>query len=225
MNKYKIYYNNIINRARNRILEGYTELHHIIPSSLGGSDDADNLVALTAREHFICHILLTKFTSGEDKNKMLYAAILMKGKNDKQPRYINSRLYENIKQLYTIKQKTMTGEKNSFFGRKHSEETRAKMSASKKELYSNGKHPHIGMKRSEEAKANISKARKGQTSPKKGIAQGPMSEEAKTKMRESRAGASFWWTNGVDNVRASGCPIGYTKGRTLSSAHKKALTK
>jgi hypothetical protein len=225
MNKYKTWYNNIINRARNRVIEDYTELHHIVPRSLGGNNDLDNLVSLTAREHFICHILLTKFTTGEDKNKMLYAAILMKGKNDKQPRYINSRLYENIKRLYTIKQKTMTGEKNSFYGRKHSDETRAKMSASKKALYSNGKHPHIGMKRSEEAKANISKARKGQPSPKKGIAQGPMSEETKTKLRESRAGSSFWWTNGVNNVRASVCPIGYTKGRTLSSTHKKALTK
>jgi 5-methylcytosine-specific restriction endonuclease McrA len=54
-NKYTNWYNSIIDSARNRILEGYSENHHIIPKSLGGSNDKSNIVALTAREHFICH--------------------------------------------------------------------------------------------------------------------------------------------------------------------------
>ncbi len=36
----------------------YVEKHHIIPRSMGGSDTADNLVCLTAREHFLAHWLL-----------------------------------------------------------------------------------------------------------------------------------------------------------------------
>lgn len=226
MNKYQIWYNNIINRARNRTVEGYSELHHIIPRSLGGSDSADNLVALTAREHFICHILLTKFTTGQDRNKMLHAVIIMKGKNKEQPRYFNSRLYETVRRDYAIKRSIeQQGDSNSFYGKKHSAETRAKMSASKKILYSNGNHPHIGMKRSEEAKRNISLSKKGKPSTKKGIPQGPLTNEQKQKHKESLQGKCFWWTNGINNVRAAECPDGYKKGRTMSADHEKALTK
>lgn len=55
----KIYYN-IINKAlkENNINKKYYELHHIIPKCLGGSDEKDNLVKLTLREHYICHKLL-----------------------------------------------------------------------------------------------------------------------------------------------------------------------
>lgn len=38
----------------------YTEEHHIIPKSIGGSDEKMNLVLLTAKEHFIAHLLLVK---------------------------------------------------------------------------------------------------------------------------------------------------------------------
>jgi len=221
-NKYKKWYDAIIKNAQNRTLDSYSELHHIIPRSLGGSDNVDNLVSLTIREHFICHILLTKFTSGEDRNKMLYAVILMKGGNDKQPRYINSRLYESVKILFAKNRKTMSGEKNSFYGKKHSAETRAKMSASKKKLYGNGKHPHIGMKRSEEVKRNISLARKGQPSPKKGLPGKKWTEETRAKMAKR---PYSWFTDGVKNIRADSCPIGFKKGRTFSAAHKKALSK
>lgn len=37
-NKYKAWYNRIIQRAKYRKLVGYTEKHHIIPKSLGGSN-------------------------------------------------------------------------------------------------------------------------------------------------------------------------------------------
>jgi len=41
-------------------LVGYFEKHHIIPKCMGGSDSPDNIVALTAREHFVAHQLLVK---------------------------------------------------------------------------------------------------------------------------------------------------------------------
>ena len=52
-NKYQTWYYQIINNAKAHPRNGYTENHHIIPSSLGGSDDANNKVKLTAREHFV----------------------------------------------------------------------------------------------------------------------------------------------------------------------------
>lgn len=59
MNYQKIYDAIILNRQTNKYI-GYTELHHILPRSMGGSDDPSNLVRLSAREHFICHLLLYK---------------------------------------------------------------------------------------------------------------------------------------------------------------------
>jgi len=68
----KIYYNIINKRRYNLIQDG--EIHHIIPRSMGGSDDADNLIKLTYREHFICHLLLTKMCLNlQDQIKMCWA--------------------------------------------------------------------------------------------------------------------------------------------------------
>jgi beta-lactamase class D len=50
-NKYTVWYYNIIARANQRVnLEVYVEKHHIIPKSLGGSNNSSNLVKLTAKE-------------------------------------------------------------------------------------------------------------------------------------------------------------------------------
>lgn len=46
-NKYTSCYINIINKAKNRLLDGYYETHHIVPKSLGGSNLKENLVKLT----------------------------------------------------------------------------------------------------------------------------------------------------------------------------------
>lgn len=54
-------YNAIIANAQNRVKpDCYTEEHHIIPRSEGGSNDASNIVTLTAKEHFMVHWLLYK---------------------------------------------------------------------------------------------------------------------------------------------------------------------
>lgn len=57
---YKLIYNSLIERAKNRNLEEYTEKHHIIPKCMGGSNKSENLVRLTPEEHFIAHALLVK---------------------------------------------------------------------------------------------------------------------------------------------------------------------
>lgn len=101
-NKYTNWYNAIINNARQRTPIGYTEKHHIIPSSLGGTNEHTNLVILTPREHFICHLLLTKMTTGNDYYKMSYALHMLSNANNiGEGRYVpNSRLYEYSKKLY-----------------------------------------------------------------------------------------------------------------------------
>jgi hypothetical protein len=92
MNYQKIY-DIIIDRSKNRILEGYVEKHHIIPECLGGTDDPSNLVVLTAREHYIVHQLLVKMYP--DNHKLIYAANMMTVNRYNQPR--NNRTYDWLK--------------------------------------------------------------------------------------------------------------------------------
>jgi len=112
-NKYSKTYFAITSNAKQRITEGYTELHHIIPQSMGGSNDKENLVELTAREHFICHWLLIKMTEGKDRSKMLYALNGMKAENRYQQRY-NTKITARVYETYRIEHaenhsKTMKG--------------------------------------------------------------------------------------------------------------------
>ena len=104
-NKYTITYYNIIDRARQRNFDGYGEKHHIIPKSLDGPDTPENIVKLTAREHFLCHWLLTKMVVGQARSKMAYALMGMcHWHNNNQRRHIiPSRTYANLKkQMYHL---------------------------------------------------------------------------------------------------------------------------
>lgn len=149
-NKYTKCYNTIINRAKSRPLlpKDLTEKHHIVPKSLGGSNNEDNLVPLTLREHFICHLLLPKMTTGNFRNKMVYAAWRMchSGKNKNNAYNITSRAYDAIKTLMRTsrtskdftpewKQKISDSRKGQTTWNKgvtHTVETRKKLSESRK---------------------------------------------------------------------------------------------
>ncbi len=103
-NKYTLWYNQIIFAAQTRetLLCDYIESHHIIPKSLGGTNDPDNLVQLTSREHFVCHLLLTKMVTGKAKRSMSYALWgMVNQKNKWQARHQikSSKLYEYAKTL------------------------------------------------------------------------------------------------------------------------------
>lgn len=97
-NKYtKMYFGLVQKRKDNPIHKSdeYCETHHIIPRSLGGSDEKENLVNLTPREHFIAHRLLTKMTMGRDNRSMWWALhrTLFSGK----VKIHSAREYEKIK--------------------------------------------------------------------------------------------------------------------------------
>lgn len=72
---YEKHYNLLIEKARNRVLDGYVERHHVIPKCMGGSNDNCNLVALTPEEHFVAHQLLIKMFPHE--YKLVFAANMM----------------------------------------------------------------------------------------------------------------------------------------------------
>lgn len=100
----------------------YGEHHHITPRSLGGTDEDENVVKLTAREHFICHWLLVKmYKKGSiERKKMLCAFWKMKQSPTKsQKRYLNSRAYEKLRIEFSNTMKDFqSNEKNSQFGKK-----------------------------------------------------------------------------------------------------------
>lgn len=129
-NKYSKWYFNIISNAKNKntYIESYTELHHIIPKSLGGTNHKTNLIRLTAKEHFVCHRLLTKMVDSNNRSKMVYALWMMIKGNKKQKRDFNikSQTYSKIKENYAL------AVRNSKLGKKLSEETKLKISQSLK---------------------------------------------------------------------------------------------
>lgn len=57
---YQKIYTNLIENCKNKEYLEYTEKHHIIPKCMGGTDGPENIVELSAREHFIAHMLLFK---------------------------------------------------------------------------------------------------------------------------------------------------------------------
>jgi hypothetical protein len=157
-NKYTKSYDSIIGTAKVRgSVLGYSEIHHIIPKSLGGSNRKENLVKLTPKEHFICYRLLPKMTLGIAKNKMLYAIrrMVYKGNIYQDKRYkATSRTYsfimEQVKAVHSERMKNNNpmhdpsvrevhalaiaerGKTSGMSGKKHKDSTKELMRANHK---------------------------------------------------------------------------------------------
>lgn len=53
-------------RAKETALTGYVERHHILPRSMGGGDEPDNLIRLTPEDHYFAHLLLAYGHGGKN---------------------------------------------------------------------------------------------------------------------------------------------------------------
>jgi hypothetical protein len=106
-NKYKRWYDAIMLRAKCRSLDGYHEWHHIVPRSLGGSNEKTNIAHLTYREHFLAHWLLVKFTQGHDKIKMSFALHQMSF-NPKGLRFVAAWQYKISRRAHAEAMRTRT---------------------------------------------------------------------------------------------------------------------
>ena len=156
-NKYSRWYYAIISKAQaeGRVKAGskvHYDRHHIIPTSLGGSNERSNKVWLTSREHFICHILLMKCTEGKAKMSMAYAWNRMSTSK----RY-GSKQYELLRNQY---RQQVTGENNPFFGKSHNKETIERI-----RLQKIGKSVNKGAYQSPEKRAKISASLTGRKNP------------------------------------------------------------
>lgn len=136
---------------------GYVEKHHVIPRCLGGSNDQNNLVFLTAKEHYICHRLLTKMTIGKDRHRMVKAHYMMLIVTSAQRRHdVSARMFEQLRKNAAASQSALTkGQKVV------SPETRKKISESTKGRPS----PFKGRSLTDEQKMQISMVHKGKKIP------------------------------------------------------------
>lgn len=114
-------YNQIIERAKIRILTEYKEKHHVIPRCVGGSNEKENIVELTAREHFLCHMLLCEIYPNERKIKQ---ALFLMARTKKYKNIKNSKLYEIAKLNHSL----LTSKTHK--GKTVSEKTKLKISQS-----------------------------------------------------------------------------------------------
>lgn len=111
---YTTIYNNLIQRAVNRSLDGYRESHHIIPKCLGGNDTKENLVDLTPEEHYIAHLLLMKIYP--ENNSLIHAAVMMTVKGKDQVR--NNKLHGWLRRKHSLAISiNQSGKGNSQFGK------------------------------------------------------------------------------------------------------------
>jgi len=127
MNYSKIYDNLILDARVNPKSDDYKETHHIIPKCLGGSDLPENLVRLTARQHYLAHWLLYKI---HRTSSLVHAWHNMSRVGRGQyARAINSHLFEYCKKerrKHLRQQYSGTG--NNFYGKTHSQETKLRLS-------------------------------------------------------------------------------------------------
>jgi len=182
---YQRVYDQICDRGKTREkVDGvYYEQHHITPRCMGGDDSPENLVNLTAREHFICHWLLARIYP--TNRSLVYTLWLMCScKSRGQKRYVpSSRIYQEAKEFRTrlghsdnTKQKIRDTKK----GCKSSEETKQKMRLS-----------HLGVKRqspSEETKNKIRQGNKGKTISQESIQNWKKSRKSNLERKRSISG-------------------------------------
>lgn len=100
---YKAKYKRFIEQRKNRQINGVVEIHHILPRCLGGTDNLDNLISLTPREHYIAHVFLHKIYPNNAKITKALSAMKIGNGTSKYNRQLNSKEYDYIKKAVSKK--------------------------------------------------------------------------------------------------------------------------
>lgn len=192
-NKYTRWYYAIIKKRAILDQDVKGEVHHIIPRSLGGDDDPDNLVKLRGHDHAWCHWLLTKMTTGTAKSSMVYAFNMMSVYGDhmeRQASYAIVRAYERNREEWSrVHSERMSGRDPWNKGKKETRPevlSRIKQACAKRpprsaESKAANAEKQRGQKRSEETRQKMSISATGKK-------KGPMSEEHKSSISQSMKG-------------------------------------
>ena len=107
-------------------IKGYTESHHILPVSLFPefAEVKENIINLSAREHYIAHLLLHK--AFPKNNKMLWAIWCMCNgwENNFQQRNISSKAFDRLKTSFSnMMSKRMSIPKNNPWTKQKAKQT------------------------------------------------------------------------------------------------------
>lgn len=171
---YQLHYERLVARARTRVLAGYVERHHVVPRCIGGSDEKENLVQLTAEEHYVAHQLLHKMYPSV--KGLAFALVSMTG---------NAHGNRSNKAYGWIRRKVSIAQVDVSKARWADAEYRAKHKIAMDEVRQRPEYRetfskiHKGRVKSAQERANIAEAGRNRT-PRK------FSEEAKARMAESQ---------------------------------------
>lgn len=215
---YRKTYDRLIQKRRDNPItkaDCYCETHHIVPRSEGGSDDDTNLVNLTAREHYIAHLLLARIY---DDFKMWAAVLYMRiGHKEREQSKFNSRLYEVARIRFGAEVSKMKkgkpnmrlrgrllpdwhrmklseshkGRRNYWWGRHLSDEHKMRLSESHKrenisqETRRKMSTARLGTHPSDETRRKMSEVKSGENHPNFGK---HLSEDTRKKISESKKG-------------------------------------
>ena len=75
--RWQLVFERLVDKARKRKTPPVYERHHVIPKCMGGSENPDNLVCLTPKEHFLAHKLLVRMYP---KNRGVWFALIAMGR-------------------------------------------------------------------------------------------------------------------------------------------------
>lgn len=238
-NKYYNWYMQIINFAlkQNRYKKGH-EVHHIIPKCMGGRKTKDNLVKLTLREHYICHLLLPKFTTGTEQEKLKFALWCFANRWGRKLLEVRmtSRMYEKLRTEVAFQISKMNkGRINAPMSPEMIKAHSQRMQGDKNPMY--GKfgpdNPRFGEKR-----PGIGGRKKGtkwteqerETQLQRRAVSGyydflrnPARGKKISKAQRGRIGTALgkiWYNDGIKEYYGDFVPTGYTKGRLLTNSSK-----
>lgn len=236
-NKYLATYYNIISNARKRGLNrtqlkktfGYIEIHHIIPKCLGGSDSEFNLVALSFKEHYICHLLLSRIFKNNYsivQSFFLMSHIVINSDGRRTGKKVSAKLAAEFKEFTQTHKKPVSqetieilrrknsGVNNPNFGKKRDKLACEKASASLKEYYRTVPKEKENLRRK-----NVSNALKGKKKSRtavnnakraKVLKRGKASAEIRLKRSISSMGHSVSEKAKTDLAEKFGFAIEYT---------------
>lgn len=125
MNYQRIYDALMASRKANKTPDSYHEKHHIIPRSMGGTDENSNLVELTGREHYLAHWLLARIHGGSQWVAVWFMS--SGGCNSAKGARVTAGQYDAARKKYNSWAKSYFSENNPFSGKRHSAESLAKM--------------------------------------------------------------------------------------------------
>lgn len=186
-------YQRFIGSLRGQSVDGYGEVHHIVPRSLGGSDDADNLIRLTARQHYIAHWMLARALGGSAAR-----AFFMMSNFGKYGQ-VNSTTYQIARKEYAdrVSEQLKACPNVPVFTDAHREKLR---------------QAKIGRRLSEETKRRVGEAQRGRK----------LSEETRRRISEAKKGIATrgsGWTHSQE-TRMKMTQSQYARNRALAEGNQ-----